>query len=145
MRAVIQRVKEAKVTVANEVIGKIGQGLLVLLAIHQNDEAASINKMADKLVSLRIFEDNAGKINLSIRDIGGELLVVSQFTLYGDTSSGNRPSFIEAAKSEKAESFYNQVVAEIRARKIKTETGCFGARMEIAMTNSGPVTLIIDI
>jgi D-tyrosyl-tRNA(Tyr) deacylase len=145
MRAVVERVKEASVRTGDGVVGEIGQGLLVLLAIHQDDNEASISKMAEKLIALRIFSDDTGKMNLSVKDMGGEILVVSQFTLYGDARSGNRPSFIEAAKPEKARSFYEQVVTKIRDERIKVETGRFGAQMEVSIINDGPVTLIIDI
>ncbi|MDD5290829.1 MAG: D-aminoacyl-tRNA deacylase [Patescibacteria group bacterium] len=144
MRAVIQRAKEAEVKVGGKIIGKISKGLLVLLAIHQDDTEDKIEKLATKIINLRIFADKADKMNLSVKDVKGEILVVSQFTLYGDTSKGNRPSFIESAKPEKAVPYYEKFVEKIKNNGIKTETGEFGAMMEVSLINDGPVTIIID-
>jgi D-aminoacyl-tRNA deacylase len=144
MRAVIQRVKRAKVSVAGKVISEIGPGLLVLFAVHTDDTEDKIAKMAEKVLKLRIFSDAEDKMNLSVKDIGGEILVVSQFTLYGDTAGGNRPSFIESAKPEKALPFYQKFVKYL-AENIKTSTGEFGAMMEVELINNGPVTIIIDL
>ena len=144
MRAVIQRVKEAEVKVDGKTIGKISKGLLVLLAIHQDDTEDKIKKMATKIINLRIFGDKDEKMNLSVKDVGGEILVVSQFTLYGDTSRGNRPSFIESARPEKAIPYYKKFVEKIKDSGPKTATGEFGAMMDVNLVNDGPVTIIID-
>ncbi len=144
MRAVIQRVKEAEVKVDGKTIGKISKGLLVLLAIHQDDTEDKIEKMATKIINLRIFGDKDEKMNLSVKDVGGEILVVSQFTLYGDTSRGNRPSFIESARPEKAIPYYKKFVEKIKDSGLKTATGEFGAMMDVNLVNDGPVTIIID-
>ena len=152
MKAVIQRVKQANVKVGGEVIGQIGPGLLVLLAVHKNDVLASleqgekmIKRMADKIINLRIFGDLDDKVNLSVKDIEGEILVVSQFTLYGNCKKGNRPSFIESAKSEKAILMYERFVKYIREQGINVETGEFGTMMEVELINEGPVTMILDL
>ena len=145
MRAVIQRVKNASVKVDGEIVGKIGKGLLVLLAVHENDEEEMISKMADKIINLRIFNDSDDKMNLALKDVDGEILVVSQFTLYGNTKKGNRPSFIESAKPEKAIPFYKKFVNYIKEQEIKAETGKFGAMMEVDLVNDGPTTIIIDL
>ena len=139
MRAVIQRVKNAEVKIDGKIVGKIGKGLLVLLAVHQDDTEDKIEKMATKIINLRIFADKDDKMNLSIKDVGGEILVVSQFTLYGDTSKGNRPSFIESAKPDKAVPYYEKFVAKIKSSGLKTATGKFGAMMEVSLINDGPV------
>lgn len=144
MRAVIQRVKEAEVKISGKTVGKIGKGLLVLLAVHQDDTEDKIEKMVTKIINLRIFGDQADKMNLSVKDMGGEILVVSQFTLYGDISKGNRPSFIESAKPDKAVPYYEKFVEKIKTSGLKTATGKFGAMMEVSLTNDGPVTIIID-
>jgi len=144
MRAVIQRVKEAEVKVDGKTIGKISKGLLVLLAIHQDDTEDKIEKTATKIINLRIFGDKDEKMNLSVKDVGGEILVVSQFTLYGDTSRGNRPSFIESARPEKAIPYYKKFVEKIKDSGPKTATGEFGAMMDVNLVNDGPVTIIID-
>jgi len=144
MRAVIQRVKEAEVKVDGKTIGKISKGLLVLLAIHQDDTEDKIEKTATKIINLRIFGDKDEKMNLSVKDVGGEILVVSQFTLYGDTSRGNRPSFIESARPEKAIPYYKKFVEKIKDSDLKTATGEFGAMMDVNLVNDGPVTIIID-
>ena len=144
MRAVIQRVKNAEVKIDGKIVGKIGKGLLVLLAVHQDDTEDKIEKMATKIINLRIFADKDDKMNLSIKDVGGEILVVSQFTLYGDISKGNRPSFIESAKPDKAVPYYEKFVEKIKVSGLKTATGEFGAMMEVGLVNDGPVTIIID-
>jgi len=144
MRAVIQRVKNAEVKIDGKIVGKIGKGLLVLLAVHQDDTEDKIEKMAAKIINLRIFADEEDKMNLSVKDVGGEILVVSQFTLYGDISKGNRPSFIESAKPDKAVPYYEKFVEKIKVSGLKTATGEFGAMMEVSLINDGPVTIIID-
>jgi len=145
MRAVIQRVKNANVKVNDKIIGKIGFGLLILLAVHIDDEESVAGKMADKIVNLRIFEDNNKKMNLSIKDVGGETLIISQFTLYGDCSRGNRPNFTESARPDKAMSMYERFIKCLREHKIRVKTGKFGAMMEAELVNDGPVTIILDI
>lgn len=144
MRAVIQRVKEASVTVAGEQIAAIGGGLLILLGVTHTDEQADVQLMADKIAGLRIFEDKDGKMNVSARDVRAEMLVVSQFTLYGDMRRGRRPSFTDAARPDKAEPLYEQFVALLRSEGFKVETGRFGARMDVHSTNDGPVTMLFD-
>jgi len=144
MRAVIQRVKRAHVTVNGETIGSIGAGLLVLLAVHAKDNAGLEEKMADKIIGLRIFADNEGKMNLSLRDTKGEILAVSQFTLYGNCRKGNRPGFTEAAAPDRAIPIYENFVSYVRGQGIKTATGRFGSEMTVELVNDGPVTLIID-
>lgn len=145
MRSVIQRVKNANVKVDEKIIGEIGKGLLVLLAVHGNDKEEVIQKMAEKILNLRIFSDKEGKMNLSIKEVKGEILVVSQFTLCGNCQKGNRPSFVESARPEKAIPFYEKFVKYIREQGIKCETGEFGAMMEVELVNDGPVTIILDI
>jgi D-tyrosyl-tRNA(Tyr) deacylase len=144
MRAVVQRVGKALVRVDKEIISSIGPGLTVFLGIHGNDGPNEIEWMADKLVNLRIFEDEEGKMNLSLLDLGGEMLIVSQFTLYGDCRKGRRPGFSEAAPPAFAEPVYRRFIEEVRKRGITTATGRFQAAMEIELVNDGPVTLIID-
>lgn len=145
MRAVIQRVKNANVKVGEEIVGQIDHGFLVLLAVHVNDEEEVIQKMADKILKLRVFDDEAGKMNNSIKDTGGEILVVSQFTLYGDCKKGNRPGFTNSARPEKAIPMYEKFVSYIKEQGVKAETGKFGAMMEVLLVNDGPVTIIIDL
>lgn len=144
MRAVIQRVSGSYVKVENKIIGKIGKGLVVLLGISEDDTLQDIDYMVDKITNMRIFEDNAGKMNLSLFDIGGELLVVSQFTLYGDCRKGRRPSFIKAARPEKAEELYNIFVKKCLELGISIQTGIFQADMTVNIENDGPVTIIVD-
>ena len=144
MRAVIQRVKNAEVKIDGKIVGKIGKGLLVLLAVHQDDTEDKIERLATKIINLRIFADKDDKMNLSIKDVGGEILVVSQFTLYGDISKGNRPSFIESAKPDKAVPYYEKFVEKIKTSGLKTATGKFGAMMEVSLTNDGPVTIVVE-
>lgn len=145
MRAVIQRVKEGEVRIEGETVGQIKKGLLVFLAVHEDDSEEKLKKMAEKIIALRIFSDNEGKMNLSLKEVGGEILVVSQFTLYGDTKKGNRPSFIESARGEKAGPFYEKFVKYLKEGGIKTETGEFGAMMEVELINDGPVTIIMEL
>jgi len=145
MRAVIQRVKNANVKVDDKIVGEIGKGLLVLLAIHEDDKEEVIQKMAEKIINLRIFSDSDEKMNLALKDVEGEILVVSQFTLYGNCNKGNRPSFIESAKPDKAIPFYEKFVEYLRKQGIKCETGKFGADMKVELINDGPVTIILDL
>jgi D-tyrosyl-tRNA(Tyr) deacylase len=144
MRAVVQRVSRASVTVDGEITGKIGKGLLVLLGVSTNDEESDAVYLLDKIINLRIFEDAAGKMNLSLAETSGELLVVSQFTLYGDTRRGRRPSYIEAAAPEKANQLYEFFVAEARKQIGRVETGRFQAMMDVELVNDGPVTILLD-
>lgn len=144
MRVVVQRVSHASVTIDGEVVGQIGRGLLVLVGINKTDGEAEITFLADKLVNLRIFPDDDDKMNRSLMDIGGELLVVSQFTLYGDCRKGRRPSFIDAAGPDHAIPVYERFVARLRESGLNVETGRFGANMQVDLQNDGPVTLIID-
>jgi D-aminoacyl-tRNA deacylase len=139
VRALVQRVSEASVSVDGEEVARIGSGLLVLLGIRSGDGEPEADRIAAKLERLRVFEDAEGRMNLSVRDAGGELLVVSQFTLYGDTRKGNRPSFVEAAPPEQAEPLYERVRDALGARG-----GVFGARMQVALVNDGPVTLLLE-
>ncbi|HUR36434.1 MAG TPA: D-aminoacyl-tRNA deacylase [Terriglobales bacterium] len=144
MRAVIQRVTRASVTVDGEVVGQIGRGLLVLLGVATGDDEAAADYLADKTLGLRIFEDDAGKMNLSLADVGGEALVVSQFTLYGDVRKGKRPSFDRAARPEEANRLYEHFVQRIRAAGIQCATGKFQAMMDVELVNDGPVTILLD-
>jgi D-aminoacyl-tRNA deacylase len=144
MRAVVQRVTRAQVKVKEEVAGKIARGLLILLAVAATDEAADADYLADKIPALRIFEDEAGKMNLSVREVGGELLVVSQFTLYGDVRRGSRPSFEAAARPERARELYEYLVARIRATGLSCQTGRFQETMQVELVNDGPVTILLD-
>jgi len=146
MRALIQRVKSAEVSVDGEVISNIAAGLLILLAIHRDDDEAKIFKLADKVSKLRICADDSGRMNKSVLESGGEILVVSQFTLYGDSSDGNRPSFIASARPEKAEPFYNCFLEELKRLGVKkVGAGRFGSYMAVTLVNDGPTTIIIDI
>lgn len=144
MRAVIQRVKSASVTVDNEIIGKIGKGILVLLGVSVDDSEKDALYLLEKTLNLRIFEDSEGKMNLSLIDISGELLVVSQFTLYGDTRKGRRPSFIEAAPPDKANALYEYFVSAAKQKLLQVETGKFQAMMDVELINDGPVTILLD-
>ena len=144
MRAVVQRVSSASVTVDGNVVGSIGRGLMVLLGISPEDSETQVDWMAEKLATLRIFTDPDGKMNLSIEDIGGEFLVVSQFTLYGDARKGRRPSFIRAARGEEADRLYEAVAAALRKRGFTCATGEFGADMDVELVNQGPVTILLD-
>src|SRR5258706_5860516 len=144
MRAVVQRVSRAKVTVGDEVTGEIGRGILVLLGVTHKDEGRDADYLVDKIITLRIFDDAFGKMNLSLADTGGEMLVVSQFTLYGDTRRGRRPSFIDAASGEEAVLWYEYFVARARETIKKVATGRYGAMMDVELVNDGPVTIILD-
>ncbi|WP_115992233.1 D-aminoacyl-tRNA deacylase [Cohnella lupini] len=144
MKVVLQRVSEAKVTVEGQIVGAIGTGLMLLVGVGQEDTEQDLNWMADKLAGLRIFEDDGGKMNLSVEDVKGEILSVSQFTLYGDCRKGKRPNFMGAARPETAESFYDRFNERLRTRGLKVETGRFGAMMDVSLVNDGPVTLILD-
>jgi D-tyrosyl-tRNA(Tyr) deacylase len=142
MKAVIQRVSKAKVTVEGKVTGQIGKGMVILLGVKEGDTEEEVSWLARKCVNLRIFEDQKGNFNLSALETEAELLVISQFTLYGDCRKGRRPSFTEAAQPAEAEKLYKQFVEECRQTGLKVETGIFGAMMEVEIHNSGPVTLI---
>ncbi|PIE64898.1 MAG: D-tyrosyl-tRNA(Tyr) deacylase [Desulfobacterales bacterium] len=144
MRAVIQRVKSASVSVDGTVIGTIGPGILVFLGIKANDSDHEIEWMAEKILNLRIFPDGDGKMNRSLYDIDGEMLIISQFTLYGDCRKGRRPGYSHAAPPETALPIYNQFVEQVRRKKVKTATGTFQAAMDVSLVNDGPVTLLID-
>jgi D-tyrosyl-tRNA(Tyr) deacylase len=144
MRAVVQRVSRAKVTVAGEITGHIGQGLLVLLGIGQEDTEAGADYLADKIIGLRIFEDDVGKMNRSVAEVGGAVLAVSQFTLYGDVRKGKRPSFDDAARPEMARTLYERFVGRVRASGLRCETGRFQEMMEVELVNDGPVTILQD-
>lgn len=144
MRAVIQRVNSGSVTVNEKIVGSIAKGFVVLLGVSEKDTAEDVLYMAEKIVNLRIFEDDAEKMNLSLLDIKGEMLVVSQFTLYGDCRKGRRPNFMSAARPEKAEELYNELVKRCREMGIKTETGIFQEYMKVNIENDGPVTVIVD-
>ena len=144
MRCVVQRVKEASVTVAGETVGKIGPGYMVLIGVSVEDTEKDVRYMADKVPNLRIFEDAEDKMNLSLKDVGGEILAESQFTLYGDARGGRRPSFIAAARPEAANELYEQLVASWREQGIHVETGRFRTHMEVGLVNDGPVTILLD-
>lgn len=144
MRACIQRVSEAKVVVDGEITGQIDAGLMVLLGVAEPDMESELRWLADKIINLRIFPDEEGKMNLSLVDTGGAMLVVSQFTLYGDCHKGRRPSFIDAAPPEQAERMYEDFVAYVRGQGVTTATGRFRTDMQVTLTNDGPVTLWID-
>jgi D-aminoacyl-tRNA deacylase len=144
MRAVVQRVLRAKVTVESEIIGQIGNGLLILLGVSVDDAEKDANYLLEKIVNLRIFEDADGKMNLSLLETNGGMLVVSQFTLYGDARKGRRPSYIEAAPPKMANQLYEFFVTEARKQLSKVETGRFQAMMDVELVNSGPVTILLD-
>jgi D-aminoacyl-tRNA deacylase len=144
MRAVVQRVSRCHVTVAGNVVGEIGVGLLVLLGVSKTDNEAAADYLVEKIIGLRIFEDAEGKMNLSVQDAGGAVLVVSQFTLYGDVRRGKRPSFDAAARPEGAKRLYEYFVSKVRAAGLHCETGQFQAMMEVELVNSGPVTIMVD-
>lgn len=144
MKLVVQRVKEAKVEVDEKMVGKINKGFLVLIGITHEDEKEQADYLVKKLCNLRVFEDKNGKMNLGLKDIEGELLIVSQFTLYADCSNGNRPSFTNAARPEKANELYEYFCKECEKNDIKVEKGIFGADMKVSLINDGPVTIIIE-
>ncbi len=145
MKALIQRVTEASVAVGGEVIGEIEQGLLVLLGVERDDSSVTVNRMVDRLLAYRVFSDGDGKMNLSVTDIGGSLLVVSQFTLAADTSKGLRPGFSPAAKPELANELYEQLLDKARGKGIEVASGKFGADMKVRLTNDGPVTFMLEV
>lgn len=144
MRFVIQRVSEASVTVEDKVAGEIGKGFLVLIGVAEEDTRDIADKLIKKLIGLRIFEDEEGKTNLSLGDVGGSLLLVSQFTLYANCKKGNRPSFIEAGNPQKAEELYEYIIEKCREQIPCVETGVFGAVMKVALVNDGPFTILLD-
>lgn len=144
MRAVIQRVSKASVSVDQQTVGAIGQGLMVLLGVAQGDTSQEAKSLAEKTAGLRIFEDDAGKMNRSVEEIGGSLLVVSQFTLLGDCRKGRRPGFSDAAPPELADLLYEEYVAALRSRGVNVATGVFRADMQVALVNDGPVTMLLD-
>ncbi len=144
MKSVIQRVSQASVTIDDVVVGEIQKGFMILLGITHTDTEKDVKWMVDKIAGLRVFEDENGKMNLSLEDVGGELLIVSQFTLYGDARKGRRPSFIDAARPEKAIPLYEKFVEMAMEKGVKVATGEFGADMKVSLINDGPVTLIVD-
>ncbi|MCD8300836.1 MAG: D-tyrosyl-tRNA(Tyr) deacylase [Clostridiales bacterium] len=144
MKFVIQRVQHASVTVDGEVIGKIDKGYLVLIGVAENDDRDIADRMIKKMIALRIFEDENGKTNLSLASVGGEILLVSQFTLYADCKKGNRPSFIRSGDPDKANELYEYIISECRKTVPVVETGSFGAHMDVELLNDGPFTIILD-
>ena len=141
---VIQRVIQASVTVDQKVVGEIGHGLLVFVGVADFDDQQTADKMIDKMTKLRIFDDADGKTNLSISDVGGEFLIISQFTLYADCRKGNRPSFIKAGNPDMANEMYEYIISEVRKKGFQVEHGIFGADMKVALTNDGPFTIVLD-
>lgn len=144
MRFVIQRVTRSSVSVDGTTIGKIGKGFLVLIGISQKDTQETADRLVKKMTGLRIFEDENGKTNLSLADVGGELLLISQFTLYANCKKGNRPSFTEAGSPEKANALYEYIIQACREKVPVVETGSFGAEMEVSLVNDGPFTILLD-
>jgi D-tyrosyl-tRNA(Tyr) deacylase len=144
MRAVVQRVSSARVVVAGEVVGEIGAGLCVLLGVARSDGEAEAERLAGRIARLRIFENEDGRFDRAVVDVGGAALVVSQFTLIADTAKGNRPSFGDAARPEQAKPLYDRFCDELRALGVPVETGVFGARMQVELVNDGPVTIVLD-
>lgn len=144
MRAVVQRVDEASVTVEDEVVGKISKGLLVLLGVGEDDDEKDLDYLVEKVIGLRIFQDENDKMNLSLMDVKGELLVVSQFTLYGDVRKGKRPSFSSSASPDMGNLYYEKFIERARSMGINTQTGIFGAHMDVKLNNNGPVTILLD-
>ena len=144
MKFVIQRVKHASVTVDKQVIGKIGKGFMVLIGVCEEDNEAIADKMVKKLIGLRIFKDENGKTNLDLHSVGGELLLISQFTLYADCKKGNRPSFVNAANPEKANALYEYIISECKKQVEVVEKGEFGADMKVELLNDGPCTIVLD-
>lgn len=144
MKAVIQRVKSASVTIDDQIVGSIQQGFMILLGIHEEDTKEDVDYLIRKITMMRIFEDEAGKMNLNIEAVAGSILSVSQFTLYADTKKGNRPSFVKAARPEQAIPLYEAFNEGLRQSGLQVETGKFGADMQVALVNDGPVTIIID-
>jgi D-tyrosyl-tRNA(Tyr) deacylase len=144
MKTIIQRVSSAFVTIDGKVAASIGKGLLLLVGFGHQEEVDALDWMARKTTGLRVFNDDEGKMNLSVQDVGGEILIVSQFTLYGDARKGNRPSFVEAGRPEESEPLYDQFVRKIKEIHPRTTTGSFGADMKVSLVNDGPVTLILE-
>lgn len=144
MKIVVQRVKEANVRVDNEIVGKISEGLMLLIGVDEEDDTNDADWLIKKIIDLRIFSDQDGKMNLSVKDISGEILCISQFTLISDYKKGNRPSYIKAAKPEKAVPLFDYFKQEIKKSGLKTESGIFGADMKVSLLNDGPVTLVLD-
>lgn len=144
MKALIQRVKSAQVRVDSEIIGEIGVGWLVFLGVARTDTGAETAKLAEKIAGLRLFPDAEGRFNLSVSDVSGSILVVSQFTLYADCTRGKRPSFTDAAEPERANQLYEQFIKELRAKEMPVATGRFGADMKVSLVNDGPVTILLD-
>lgn len=144
MRAVVQRCSRGKVRVGGEVVGEVGRGYVVLLGVAREDDAAAADFMADKVANLRVFEDDEGKLNRSLLDVGGDVLAVSQFTLYGDVKRGRRPGFDRAARPEQAEPLYQRFVEKLREFGLRVETGRFQTQMEVELINDGPVTILVD-
>ncbi|MDM1557406.1 MULTISPECIES: D-aminoacyl-tRNA deacylase [Chryseobacterium] len=144
MKIVIQRVSEASVKVEGKIVGEIGKGLMLLVGIEENDEKADADWLVQKILNLRIFSDDDDKLNLSVKDISGEILCISQFTLIADYKKGNRPSFIKAAKPDKAVPLFDYFKEEIAKSGLKTESGIFGADMKVSLINDGPVTIVMD-
>lgn len=144
MRAIVQKVKKASVKVSDEKISEIGSGLLVFVAVTYTDTEKDIEYIKKKIEKLRIFEDSDGKMNLSVEDVGGELLIVSQFTLYGDARKGNRPSFINSSSADKAEKYYEILIQKLKDDGFKVETGKFQTHMKVSLINDGPVTIQLD-
>ena len=144
MRALVQRVRKGSVTIENKLNGSIGQGLVILLGITHKDTEKDADFVADKCVDLRIFEDENGKMNKSLEDVGGSILLISQFTLYAATRKGRRPSFDEAARPEHAKPLYEYFIKKLRSRNITVETGIFGAEMQVEIHNDGPVTIMVE-
>ena len=144
MRAIIQKVKKAKVEVSEKTVGEIDKGLLVFVAVTDSDDIKDVEYIKKKITKLRIFEDDDGKMNLSLKDVGGEILIVSQFTLYGDVRKGNRPSFVKSSSAQKAEEYYNLLIEKIKEDGFKVESGKFQTHMEVSLVNDGPVTIQVD-
>lgn len=144
MRAVIQKVKKTSVSVDNKLVSEIGSGFMILLGVKDTDKEEDIEYIKKKISKLRIFEDDEGKMNLSLKDVGGEILMVSQFTLYGDARKGNRPSFSQSAKADKAEKYYEILINQLKDEGFEVKTGIFQTHMEVSLVNDGPVTIILD-
>ncbi len=144
MRAIIQKVREASVVVDNERVSEIGPGFMVLLGVKDTDDKDDLAYIKKKISNLRIFEDDDEKMNLSLKDVGGEILMVSQFTLYGDARKGNRPSFTKSAKADKAKEYYEILIDELKEEGFNVKTGVFQTHMQVSLTNDGPVTIILD-
>lgn len=144
MRAIIQKVKKAKVEVSEKTVGEIDSGLLIFVAVTDSDDIKDVDYIKKKITKLRIFEDDDGKMNLSLKDVGGDILIVSQFTLYGDVRKGNRPSFVKSSSAQKAEEYYNLLIKKVKEDGFKVESGNFQTHMEVFLVNDGPVTIQVD-